>query len=393
MRALAAIRTPNEQRLTSRLLLSASQVDPTSGSPALADVLEHHIPSLVTAAAFHRVTGMLVGAAREELPSQHPLLTDLRQQLSGQIGRQLKMAVDLHSVRAVLKGVGVEMVLIKGLALAHTVFADPAMRPAADLDVLVRPEDLSAAVSALQAAGASLLDRNWDLARSELRGQVHLVLAHGGVVDLHWDLLNRSAVRRSFTVPTNEVVTRSVVASIEGVEVRTLDPVDTVLHLALHGCLSGGHRLGWLVDIDRAVRSLSPDWGVLVERAEQWRARDAVGLMLVRARNLYGTPVPGDASQRLVGALPEATTNFLDRIDPPGGRSRDGGPMQWWMPTMRDRGPEQLSPRLRRQVDLGRALRRRGSAAERSTESILAVGSGSSTLTDYLRDVEALSRT
>lgn len=215
MRALGAIRTANEQRLTSRLLLSASQVDPTSGSPALADVPEHHI-LLAAAAAFHRVTGMLVGAAREELPSQHPLLADLRQQLCVQIGRQLQMAVDLHSVRAVLNGVGVEMVLIKGLALAHTVFADPAMRPAADLDVLVRPEDLSAAVSALQAAGAQLLDRNWDLVRSELRGQVHLVLAHGGVVDLHWDLLNRSVVRRSFTVPTNEVVTRSVVASIEG---------------------------------------------------------------------------------------------------------------------------------------------------------------------------------
>lgn len=201
-----------------------------------------------------------------------------------------------------------------------------------------------------------------------------------GVVDLHWDLLNRAEVRHAFAVPTSQVITRSVVVEIDGVPVRTLDPVDTVLHLALHGCLSGGHRLGWLVDIDRAVRSLDPRWELLVDRAGQWKARSATGLMLVRAQRLYGTPVPSCVShpadrEALSGHCPAArSTRAAGRAVQRRGLSAvvDAYTARPWTRA----AVAAPAPRLRRNLDIGRVLRRRAFSRESPGCSAFANGNG-----------------
>ena len=51
--------------------------------------------------------------------------------------------------------------------------------------------------------------------------------------------------------------------------VATLDPVDGILYLCLHGSLSGGHQLVWLKDIDQMIDSQPPDWDELIRRARR----------------------------------------------------------------------------------------------------------------------------
>jgi hypothetical protein len=59
----------------------------------------------------------------------------------------------MADVARMLQGAGVQYLVLKGAALAHIVYAAPALRPMRDLDLLVRPEDASRAADALSQAG------------------------------------------------------------------------------------------------------------------------------------------------------------------------------------------------------------------------------------------------
>ena len=66
----------------------------------------------------------------------------------------------LHELEAALAALGranVPGLLLKGAALAETVYGDPALRPMADCDLLVRPADLAAAQAALESLEPSLI--------------------------------------------------------------------------------------------------------------------------------------------------------------------------------------------------------------------------------------------
>ena len=72
--------------------------------------------------------------------------------LSGARARRLLETL-VETVR-VLRAAGVEVVAIKGAALAFFHYPDPALRPMGDLDLLLRdPRDLERATAALVAAG------------------------------------------------------------------------------------------------------------------------------------------------------------------------------------------------------------------------------------------------
>ena len=81
-----------------------------------------------------------------------------------------------------------------------------------------------------------------------------------------------------------------------GLRARTLDPEDTVIHLALHAVVSGGNRLVWVKDIEQAVlvgsQDGSLDWGTLIDRRRSAGAGLPVGTMLAQTSRILGTPVP-----------------------------------------------------------------------------------------------------
>src|SRR5207253_9544262 len=118
-------------------------------------------------------------------------------------------------------------------------------------------------ISTLIGAECDVLDRNWRRIRREMRGQVHMTARYGTAVDVHWHLLNRGSVRSAFRVEMDELFERSRRVSLDGPQVLTLDPIDTLLHLALHAGLSGGRKLSWLKDIERAAGDETIDWSEL----------------------------------------------------------------------------------------------------------------------------------
>ncbi len=135
---------------------------------------------------------------------------------------QLRISKALAILTPALEAEGIPWLVVKGAALAHILYDDPAERPLADLDVRVRPEDYVRTKRALASAGAKLLD--------EAPSYGNLVAdVEGQMVDVETSLGARFVTRLS--VP--EFLARSRELTVwGGLRVRVPDTVDHALLLA-----------------------------------------------------------------------------------------------------------------------------------------------------------------
>jgi hypothetical protein len=122
--------------------------------------------------------------------------------------------------------------------------------------------------------------------------------------------------RRRMWIDTDELLARAVRVELAGLEVPTLEPSDSVLHLALHAGLSGGDRLIWLKDMERSIAVRPPGWDDVVGRARGWRVAPVVGFMLARAMDVAGARVPAGVRHQLVGPRTERLIRLVDRLSP-----------------------------------------------------------------------------
>jgi Uncharacterised nucleotidyltransferase len=268
---------------------------------------------VLEAAAYHRVGGMAYARLRT-LDVPVALVDGLQQMYSQAVHRHMRTLFALGRLQPILDEGDARWAVVKGPVLVELLYGDPGTRSYEDLDALVEPRRFREAVSQLDAAGIQLLDRNWKAIRRESFGELHFLLPGSLLLDLHWSLV--TIYRGRTAMSSTEILGRRRKVELAGVPAWSLDPVDQVLHLAVHAALSGADKLIWLKDIDLAVRTLGNDWDSLIDRAERWRVAAPVGLMLSRAATTLGTPVPGGLGEQLLGRYYRTLLPVIDRLSP-----------------------------------------------------------------------------
>lgn len=216
----------------------------------------------------------------------------LRDRYNAQMMRQLQVQADLVALSAALDGNGLAWAAMKGPVLAERLWSRPDLRQYIDLDILVDRRFFARVLDTLIAAGAEMLDCNWQLVRDQVRAEVSLRLPNGTALDLHWHVVNNAKLRRVFKFRTQEMLGRAVRMSIGGSIVPALDPVDTLLHLGYHTAHSGGHRLMWLKDVERATADTALDWDLALRRADEYGVRLALAVVLARTQRVIGFEKP-----------------------------------------------------------------------------------------------------
>ena len=193
-------------------------------------------------------------------------------------------------------------VLLKGGALATTVYSDIAHRPMSDLDLLVPKADVRAWASHLEALG---YESETPAMTSGLSEAVHYQLAFRGgpfgdiVIELHWNLVGGDSDVRApdidwFWRHTEPWLGLSDPACGSALQ---LTPEANVLYLSAHAMLQHGEaqaRLLWLYDIQRVVAASERalDWELVVQKARAFGWSSAVRAALQRSVELFDTPVP-----------------------------------------------------------------------------------------------------
>lgn len=110
--------------------------------------------SVLAAAHAHRVTGLL----RAAIDGGALPVTEVQAQQARAVHRSVMMRVlslerELIAVVDLLAESAIETRALKGSAVAHLDYPQPALRSFVDLDILVRPADINRAVRVLVAAG------------------------------------------------------------------------------------------------------------------------------------------------------------------------------------------------------------------------------------------------
>jgi len=197
----------------------------------------------------------------------------------------------LGAVLPALSARGVRTILLKGPALARSVYPEPELRPYDDLDLLVRPCDERSAAGAV--ATLDLVESGDEPPGSRPPGTAafHRRFEGSGgltLLELHTDCLQLGIE------PVAEEGRWARAVPVPGLPgALMLSPADSVVHLAVHAQKHGFARLVHLKDLDLTVRGAPDlDWGRVIAAAREEGVLVPVWYALRMARDMLGTPVP-----------------------------------------------------------------------------------------------------
>jgi len=203
-------------------------------------------------------------------------------------------------VVAVLDAAEVPAVLLRGGALAATVYDDPAVRHCHDIAFLVQPDDIARAAAALGAAGLTPLAH----APSEVAPYAALRHETSLPVELHGRLFSVAM----YDLPWSEVWPRTREVPVGGVATKVLSPADSLLHVCGHAFYSASREsLRWVMDAWHILRREGAvDWDLLCANAGRGRLTLPVLVTLRYLADSLGADVPGEVLGRLDAAAARA---------------------------------------------------------------------------------------
>lgn len=220
----------------------------------------------------------------DETPSS--LLADLKRHRLELAGLCLAQSRAVRKLRALFDGNDIAHAVFKGAHIRELVYDEPALRPATDLDVLVKYDERRWAIALLQEAGFSL--------RADKRNASHEVtLAKDGIyIDLHWDLMRPGRTR----APLAErfLATRRDFGSHWGPDehatlfLMLVHPVITKYLTTPHASLVRVLDLFWWLE------RMPVDWDAVLDWLDRAGLRAAAWLSLEWAGRFGELPVPGD---------------------------------------------------------------------------------------------------
>lgn len=248
---------------------------------------------------------------------------------------------ELADVTSALEGASIPVVSFKGPTLAFELYGNGVVRPSADLDILVSRGDVGRAGEVLRAAGYAP-----ETQFSPAQEKVHLrldsvlnwhraappgtLIPQGFAVELHWAITSPCL---PFKLDYHVVEPQLKKLCLPGVApekalVRSLASEDLLLILCVHGAKHLWERLIWLCDIAEMVtKTPELDWARVMRLAQERGVLRMTILALVLARDVLGTPLPGEVQNWFTtqpAALRIAATLRASLLRHPSGETWDG---------------------------------------------------------------------
>lgn len=227
--------------------------------------------ALLELAGAHALRGTLRGAWGR-LTSDAALRAEIQREAAEGRLRHAWTRAALEEASGALEAAEVPHALLKGPLLAEELYPDPGQRMALDLDLLVAPPDLDAALDALSALGYFCEPGPRATYARSHHVHLHLARADRPLIELHFRAFRGFGTE----LPAEPLLARSLPSSAGSA--RVLDPHDRFVYLALH---AAGHlleRLGWLYDLKLLLRQAPLDPDLLAARAEEFGGGPALAL-------------------------------------------------------------------------------------------------------------------
>jgi len=216
---------------------------------------------------------------------------------------------ELGKALEAFKKSGLEVIVLKGAALAEEVYGNIALRPMSDVDLLVKEEDMAHADEQLKTLGYRPTDAAVDevdfsstyLTTLDYRSPEE----NSPSFHIHWHFVNSTIPNESYirNIKMEDVWKDAENAKIAGVETLIMAPHHLLIHLSEHA-LRVTHslsKLSLLGDINEAVNFYQEqlDWSRLIKESFKFNLNRMVYLSLYFASELLATQIPEDVLFKL----------------------------------------------------------------------------------------------
>ncbi len=213
----------------------------------------------------------------------------------------LKRREEMAQVLEAMGQAGIDIIVLKGMALMSIYYRDEGLRPMSDIDLFIKREDADKAAAALSKLDYQL----FDAARQPLLKELSHGLQFGRegefLLELAWDLVSLDRMKKIVTVDAADLWRFSDEYSAEPVAIRALVPEFQILTLGLHYFLHGFSRLIWLCDIAQVIDQSGEkiDWDLVSAKAIRYKIKNITWFVLKMAAEILDASIPEDVARKL----------------------------------------------------------------------------------------------
>jgi hypothetical protein len=228
--------------------------------------------------------------------------------------RNLLMGRQIEQVLTAFQEAGIPVLLVKGPALARTVYPDPALRHSSDIDLLIRPEDFLLCERIMEKLGYSCPACTYHLSRYAFHHQTFLNGKNRLMVEIHW-----MADFGFGYFPKNWLdnsLERKIHVQSKDLTFDTLHPADHLQFLVFHNVIQHNHRrLDWIMDIAYLIQGFStPDgWKSVQTSSVTHHIRIPIEIAINEAILWSGHTLPSSLSDFSTWPVPSAREERLWR--------------------------------------------------------------------------------
>lgn len=225
--------------------------------------------------------------------------------------REMLRQEEIAAVLDVLAAAGAPAIVLKGTALAYSVYDNPIARPRLDTDLLIDSARQSAARDALVSRGYAAppycdeLFCQFQMEKMDAFGIRH-------VVDVHWKISTQPVFADVLTY--DEMMSRAVPLAALGPAAVGPSAIDTLLLACIHPVMhhQNAERILWTYDTHLVASSLTrEDFHAFARLARQKRIAAVCALQLRRAQSRFGTAIAADVLHDLSSMADEPSAAYL----------------------------------------------------------------------------------
>jgi hypothetical protein len=211
------------------------------------------------------------------------------------------MYQELERILKALDRAGIEVIVLKGAALAATVYADIGLRPMGDLDLLVKDEQLPRALEVILSMGYVEEPIPHEEFNRQIGYDVHLWREsnHNLKVEVHWGLITGGYVWFGPTMGWVWEQAEDWYPNVKSLHNNclVLSFESSLLYLSAHLMLQHGieqARLVWFFDLHQLISQSEKEegWDRLVEQFWENRWLPALRATLTQVQLLFDTALP-----------------------------------------------------------------------------------------------------
>jgi len=259
-------------------------------------------PEVLSDLEIHKLTGLAVaGAEAGRLELEEAQLAELMERQREDMVWALGLERTLLDLAAVFESHGIDLVVLKGPAVAHTTYPDPSWRPFGDLDLLVRTADWRRACDLLVELG---LERRLPEPRRGFDERFGKAAVFRGPkrqeIDLH-----RTLAQGPFGIwlDADELLEHTTEFRLGGRVLRRLHDTALLAHACIHAVLGFEKPLLLTVrDVAQVAATSSADWDLMAEWAHRWRLGVVFRHAFELTSEMWGAAWPIEAAEALTGS-------------------------------------------------------------------------------------------